>query len=151
MDFVLDEDDFDPYKFLIRLKAGDPAPILANMEKQWATIAPGFPLKYSFLDEDINRFYRAEEKYSQIVGWAGGLSIFLACLGLMGLAALAAVNRTKEIGIRKVLGANVTNIITLLSKDFIKLVLLATLSPINPIISPFSIVLMTCGKIKPSC
>ncbi len=120
-------EDYEPYKFLVRIKAGDPSPILAKMEKQWTTIAPGFPLKYSFLDEDINRFYRAEEKYSQIVGWAGGLSIFLACLGLMGLAALAAVNRTKEIGIRKVLGANVTGIIALLSKDFIKLVVLATL------------------------
>lgn len=130
-------EDYEPYKFLVRIKAGDPAPILAKMEQEWTAIVPGFPFKYSFLDEDIHRFYRAEEKYSQIVGWAGGLSIFLACLGLMGLAALAAVNRTKEIGIRKVLGANVRGIIALLSKDFIKLVLLATL-----IAAPISTYLM---------
>ena len=59
------------------------------------------------------------------MGWAGGISIFLACLGLFGLAALAAVNRTKEIGIRKVLGATIGGIVKLLSKDFLKLVLIA--------------------------
>jgi putative ABC transport system permease protein len=61
------------------------------------------------------------------VGWAGGISIFLARLGLLGLAALAAVNRTKEVGIRKVLGASVTGIVGLLSKDFLKLVVIALL------------------------
>jgi putative ABC transport system permease protein len=64
-------------------------------------------------------------RWSNIVGWAGGISIFLACLGLFGLAALAAVNRTKEIGIRKVLGASLTNVASLLSKDFLKLVIIA--------------------------
>ncbi|HMC84312.1 MAG TPA: FtsX-like permease family protein, partial [Chitinophagaceae bacterium] len=65
------------------------------------------------------------EKWSSIVGWAGGISIFLASLGLFGLAALAAVNRQKEIGIRKVLGASVATIVRLLSGDFLKLVLIA--------------------------
>ena len=88
---------------------------------------PEYPLKYSFLDEDLRRFYEGEERWGKIVGWAGGISIFLACLGLLGLAALAAVNRTKEVGIRKVLGASVTGIVGLLSKDFLKLVVIALL------------------------
>ena len=79
-------------------------------------------MKYSFLDEDVNNYYQAEQKWSGMVGWAAGISIFLACLGLLGLAALAAINRTKEIGGRKVLGASVANIITLLSKDFLQLI-----------------------------
>ncbi|HKB43415.1 MAG TPA: FtsX-like permease family protein, partial [Chitinophagaceae bacterium] len=82
-------------------------------------------LKYDFLDDNLNRFYKSESRWSNIVGWAGGISIFLACLGLFGLAALAAVNRTKEIGIRKVLGASLTGIVSLLSKDFLKLVVIA--------------------------
>jgi putative ABC transport system permease protein len=120
-------DDYQPYVFLTRLKEGNPSKALAKIEAEWAKVAPGLPFKYSFLDEDINRFYRAEVRYSKIVGLAGGISIFLACLGLMGLAALAAVNRTKEIGIRKVLGASVPAIIGLLSKDFLKLVTISFL------------------------
>ncbi len=88
---------------------------------------PDVPLQYSFLDEKLDAFYKAERRWSSIAGWAGGISIFLACLGLSGLAALAAVNRVKEIGIRKVLGASVTNIIALISKDFLKLVAIALL------------------------
>jgi putative ABC transport system permease protein len=84
-------------------------------------------VKYNFLDESLNNFYKSEQRWSSIVGWAGGISIFLACLGLFGLVSLAAANRTKEIGIRKVLGASVTNIVALLSKDFIKLVTAALL------------------------
>jgi len=83
------------------------------------------PMKYSFLDEDVNNYYRSEQKWTSIVGMAGGISIFLASLGLLGLATLAAVNRTKEIGIRKVLGASVSSVVVLLSKDFIRLIVLA--------------------------
>ncbi len=119
-------------KFLIKIPPGNPASAIARIKSSWNTIVPDFPFKYSFLDEDLDRFYRAEEKFGQIVGWAGGISIFLACLGLLGLAALSAANRTKEIGIRKVLGASIFSIIQLLSKDFLKLVILALLiaSPI---------------------
>ena len=84
-------------------------------------------MKYSFLDEDVNNYYQAEQKWSSMVAWAGGISIFLACLGLLGLAGLAAVNRTKEIGVRKVLGASVRNIIVLLSKDFLQLIVISFL------------------------
>ena len=106
---------------------------LRDMQKAWKSIAPGIPMKYSFLDEDINNYYQAEQKWSNIVGWAGGLSIFLACLGLLGLAAMAAINRTKEIGVRKVLGASVPTIIVLLSKDFLKLIVISFViaSPIS--------------------
>jgi putative ABC transport system permease protein len=114
-----------PGKFYIRLRSGDPSNTLAFLQATWKKLAPGFPLRYSFLDEDINRFYVYEERWSKVAGWAGGICIFLACLGLFGLAALAAANRTKEIGIRKVLGATVSSIVGLLSKDFLKLVLVA--------------------------
>ncbi len=98
---------------------------LSALTATWKSIVPELPFKYSFLDDNLNQFYKSEVRWSNIVGWAGGISIFLACLGLLGLASLAAVNRIKEIGIRKVLGASVTSIVTLLSKDFLKLVLLA--------------------------
>ena len=77
------------------------------------------------MDESLDNFYKAERRWSSIIGWAGGISVFLACLGLFGLAALSAVNRTKEIGIRKVLGASLPVIVKLLSKDFLKLVVIA--------------------------
>lgn len=119
--------DLQPDKFFVRIKSGDPAAALATLQSAWKGITADFPFKYSFLDEDLDRFYKKEQKWTSIVGWAGGISIFLACLGLFGLAALAAVNRTKEIGIRKVLGASVYNITTLLSRDFLKLIIIALL------------------------
>lgn len=119
--------DLVPKRFFVRIQAGDPAGTLAIMESAWKHIVPDYPFKYSFLDEDLNRFYKSEEKWSSILAWAGGISIFLACLGLFGLAALAASNRTKEIGIRKVMGASVPAIINLLSKSFLRLVFIAML------------------------
>jgi putative ABC transport system permease protein len=117
--------DYAAYKYFVRIKAGNPAAALEQMKKAWTSVVPDLPFKYDFLDENLDRFYKAEARWSSIVGWAGGISIFLACLGLLGLAALAAVNRTKEMGIRKVLGASVSNIIGLLSKDFLRLVVTA--------------------------
>ncbi len=117
--------DYTSYKYFVRIKPGNPAAALAAMQKSWNAIVGGLPFKYSFLDENLNRFYQEERRWSGIIGWAAGISIFLACLGLFGLTALVALNRSKEIGIRKVLGASVTGIIGLLSKDFLKLVLLA--------------------------
>jgi putative ABC transport system permease protein len=116
---------YTPYKYFVRIKSGDPSMAIGKLQAAWKSSEAELPFKYSFLDEDLNRFYKEEQKWSRIVGWAGGISIFLACLGLLGLAALAVVNRTKEIGIRKVLGASVTGIVTLISKDFLKLVIIA--------------------------
>jgi putative ABC transport system permease protein len=117
--------DYAPYKYFVRIKPGNPSAALADIGRVWKSIVPDLPLKYDFLDESLNRFYKSESRWSNIVGWAGGISIFLACLGLLGLAALASVNRTKEIGIRKVLGASVRDIIALLSKGFLKLIIIA--------------------------
>jgi putative ABC transport system permease protein len=117
--------DYAPYKYFVRIKPGNPSVALDQMKKAWAGIVADLPFKYEFLDESLDRFYKSESKWSNIVGWAGGISIFLACLGLFGLAALAAINRTKEIGIRKVLGASVTTVAGMLSKDFLKLVVIA--------------------------
>ncbi|HET6769053.1 MAG TPA: ABC transporter permease [Chitinophagaceae bacterium] len=117
--------DYAPYKFFVRIKPGSPAPALGAMQKAWSAVVADLPFKYSFLDESLDNFYKSERKWSNIIGWAGGISVFLACLGLFGLAALAAINRTKEIGIRKVLGASLPGIVKLLSKDFLKLVVFA--------------------------
>ena len=111
--------------FYIRINAGNPVSALSAIKKAWGKAAPGIPIRYSFLDEDINNYYRSEQRWDGIVGWAGGISIFLACLGLLGLAALAAINRTKEIGVRKILGASILNITNLLLKDFLKLILVS--------------------------
>ena len=117
--------NYAPHRYFVRLKAGDPAKALAAMQRTWNALVTDIPFNYVFLDENIENFYKSEVRWSRIIGWAGGISIFLACLGLLGLAALAAVNRTKEIGVRKVLGASVPDIIGLLSKDFLKLVAIA--------------------------
>ena len=117
--------NYVPHRYFVRLKAGDPANALAAMQKTWSNLVTDIPFSYVFLDENIENFYKSEVRWSRIIGLAGGISIFLACLGLLGLAALAAVNRTKEIGVRKVLGATIPNIIVLLSKDFLKLVAVA--------------------------
>ncbi len=124
--------DYAPYKFFVKIKAGNPAPALEAMQKAWSGIVVDLPFKFSFLDESLNQFYKTERKWSNITGWAGGISVFLACLGLFGLAALAAVNRTREIGIRKVLGASMSGIVKLLSTDFIKLVLISMLIAVPP-------------------
>ncbi len=115
--------DYAPYKFLVRLQPGNPASALASLKASWEGIASPLPFRYSFLDEDLDKFYQAEVRWGRIVGWAGGISIFLACLGLFGLTTLAAVNRIKEIGIRKILGASIRDIVGLLSKGFLRLIL----------------------------
>jgi putative ABC transport system permease protein len=111
--------------FYVRIKAGKQLQVIADMQKQWDNLLPGIPMKYSFLDEDINNYYQSEKTWSKIVGWASIMSIFLGCLGLLGLTTLAAVNRTKEIGIRKVLGSSSKGIAILLSKDILKPVIAA--------------------------
>lgn len=124
--------DYQPFRFFVRIGPGDPSKTLDALKNAWVGAEPVLPFRYHFLDERLDQFYAAEKRLGNIISWAGGISIFLACLGLLGLAALAVANRTREIGIRKVLGASVAGIATLLAKDFLKLVLLAILlaSPI---------------------
>jgi putative ABC transport system permease protein len=110
---------------IIKTKAAGITGLLATIKKNWDTLNPEAPFSYSFLDDRYNKTYQAEQNTGIILGIFAGLTIFVACLGLFGLATFTATQRTKEIGIRKVLGASVTAIISLLSKDFLKLVCIA--------------------------
>jgi putative ABC transport system permease protein len=107
---------------IVKTKTKDIAGLLASMEKQWKSFKPDLPFTYSFLDERFNEVYKAEQKTGQILGVFAGLTIFVGCLGLFGLATFTAEQRTKEIGVRKVLGASVAGIVALLSRDFLKLI-----------------------------
>ncbi|HMB89527.1 MAG TPA: ABC transporter permease [Rhodothermales bacterium] len=98
---------------------------LAAMEAAWQQVAPGQPFSYSFLDEDLDQLYASEQRLGKIFGTFAFLGIFVACLGLLGLAAFTAEQRTKEIGIRKVFGAGMPGLVLLLSKDFLRLVVIA--------------------------
>jgi putative ABC transport system permease protein len=101
--------------------------ILASLEEPWKSIFPGNPMDYFFLDQFFNRQYEHDQQFSRIFGLFTLLTIFIACLGLFGLASFMTIQRTKEIGIRKVLGSTNANIILLLSKGFIQLVIIANL------------------------
>ena len=112
---------------IVKVKTADVAGVLAGMQKLWTGLKAEAPFSYSFLDEDFNAIYKAEFNIGRILGIFAGLTIFVACLGLFGLATFTAEQRTREIGIRKVLGATVTHIVTMLSVDFLKLIGLAFL------------------------
>ncbi|HEU4553739.1 MAG TPA: FtsX-like permease family protein, partial [Chitinophaga sp.] len=109
----------------VQVAAGDLPNTVAAIEKQWNRLIPGRPFTYNFLDASFDRQYRGEERFGRLFLYFAMLAIFVSCLGLLGLVAYSTVQRTKEIGIRKVLGASVVNVVTLLSKDLIKLVFIA--------------------------
>ena len=111
----------------VRLSGGDYSNSIVEIENKWYEMAPGQPFDYQFMDEAFNTTYEAEQKLSRIFFIFSILSIFIACLGLFGLAAFNAEKRTKEIGVRKVLGATVGQISYRLTVDFLKLVGLAIL------------------------
>ena len=111
----------------VRMKAGNIADNIHILETAWKAIAPGQDFQYHFLDESLAAAYKQEQKSSVVVKIASALSVFIACMGLFGLATLTVSRRTKEIGIRKVMGASVIQIVQLLSKDFIMLVAVAAL------------------------
>lgn len=98
---------------------------ISKMEKAWKKVYPEDEFEYHFFDESILKFYEAEQHISGLLMWATGLAIFISCLGLMGLVIYTTTVRTKEIGVRKVLGASVAQIVSLIAKDFVLLVLLA--------------------------
>src|SRR5678816_2386244 len=106
-------------------EAGTWKTAIAKIEKAWKEIYPADDFTYSFFDEDIAKYYDAEKHISSLLKWATGLAVFISCLGLLGLVIYTTNQRTKEIGVRKVLGASVTQIVTMISGDFIRLVLLA--------------------------
>jgi ABC-type antimicrobial peptide transport system permease subunit len=110
---------------LIKLDSGDIPSTLANTESTWKTFFPDTPFEYHFLDEAYDKLYRTEQRMGTLFNYFTGLAIFISCLGLFGLASFMAEKRTKEIGIRKVLGASVSGVVILLNKEFIKWVLIA--------------------------
>jgi len=110
---------------IIRIEAGKTTQALAEIEKICKRLNPKFPFTYSFTDQEYARQYQSEQVVSKLSNYFAFLAIFISCLGLFGLATFTAEQRTKEIGIRKVLGASVAGIVGLLSKDFLKLVAIA--------------------------
>jgi putative ABC transport system permease protein len=108
-----------------RFKSQDTREVISMIEEHWKKLGPGLPFDYTFLDEDFGRMYSAEERLGEIFTVFAVLAIIIACLGLFALTAFTAEQRTKEIGIRKVLGASVSGIVVLLSKEFGKLILIA--------------------------
>ncbi|HUB60375.1 MAG TPA: ABC transporter permease [Puia sp.] len=116
----------DPGTLSIRIHSGSNVPsVLARVREKWSEVSPNEAFAYSFMEQDFEGLYRAEERVGQLFVTFSSLAILIACLGLFGLATYAAEQRTKEIGIRKVLGAGVTTIVGMLSGDFIRLVLLS--------------------------
>jgi putative ABC transport system permease protein len=99
--------------------------LITQIQSKWKAMAPGLPFSYRFLDESFDEMYRSEQRVGKLAVIFSVLAIFIACLGLFGLATFIAEQRTKEIGIRKVLGASVQGIVKMLSKDFVKLVAIA--------------------------
>jgi putative ABC transport system permease protein len=98
---------------------------IEKTKKAFKVIYPNDDFYYGFFDEDIAKYYTQEQNISSLLKWATGLAVFISCLGLLGLVMYTTTQRTKEIGVRKVLGATVSQLVTLLSKDFVRLVLIA--------------------------
>jgi putative ABC transport system permease protein len=108
-----------------RFSTTDISALISTIEGKYKAASPEMPFKYEFLDEAFDTMYRQEQRVGKVALTFAFLAILIACLGLFGLATYIAEQRTKEIGIRKVLGASVSSIVSMLSKDFIKLVLIA--------------------------
>ncbi len=102
-------------------------PLVKQVEGKWKAMAPGMPFSYRFLDDSFNNMYQSEQRVGKVAITFAVLAILIACLGLFGLVTYMSEQRTKEIGVRKVLGASVTNLVTMLSSDFLKLVGIAAL------------------------
>ena len=123
MIFRLRPDNRNAYS--LKIGTGNIQATIAAIEKIWKGVYPDNDFAYSFYDESIAKFYESEQHTSKLLTWATGLSILISCLGLLGLAMFTTNLRTKEIGVRKVLGATVTQIVTLLSTELVLLVILA--------------------------
>jgi putative ABC transport system permease protein len=111
--------------YSIKIGAGDLPATIASIQKSWDRFFPNDPFEYFFLDESFNEQYKADTRFGSVFGLFATLAILIACFGLLGLSAYNVLQRTKEIGIRKVLGATVQQLIVLLSKEFFYLVLVA--------------------------
>jgi ABC-type antimicrobial peptide transport system permease subunit len=110
---------------LIRTKPGKTEEALAGIGSVYKELNPDFPFNYQFLDQEFNKLYRSEQVIAKLSNLLAPLAILISCLGLLGLALFSAEQRIKEIGIRKVLGASIAGVVSLLSRDFLKLVIIA--------------------------
>ena len=115
------------YVALVKLKPGNLPEKIEQVKNAHGRFAPAYPFEYSFLDQNFDFFYKKDLRQQKILDIFSGLAILIACLGLFGLTSFTVVKRTREIGVRKVLGSSVQNIILLLSKELLKPVLLSTL------------------------
>jgi|APTNR8051073442_1049403.scaffolds.fasta_scaffold00003_366 putative ABC transport system permease protein len=111
----------------VRLTPGDPAKKIKLLGELWKKFAPNSPFEYSFVDQNFDAKFRSEQRLSEVILVFTALAVFIACLGLFGLATFAAEQRSKEISIRKIMGATVSQMVILLSKNFVKLILVALL------------------------
>ncbi|MBL7959408.1 ABC transporter permease [bacterium] len=109
----------------VRIAPKDFRETITFIENKWNVLVPEFPFEFFFLDEDLSKMYQSQDNLARLVGYFASLAVSVACLGLFALASFTAEQRTKEIGIRKVLGASVSGVVALLSKEFLKLVLLS--------------------------
>jgi putative ABC transport system permease protein len=114
-------------KIMVKIKAGTEVATIERLKKFYSEFNPGFPFEFTFLDDEYQALYESENKVAALSKYFTGLAIIISCLGLFGLAAFSAERRTKEIGVRKVLGSSVPRIIFLLSGDFTKIVLASML------------------------
>ncbi len=122
----INKDDVGYYNYiLVKLRPGSIATSMELLREKWKEMAPDKPFDYTFLDEDVANQYASYKRWMNIMGLATGFAILISCLGLFGLAGINALNRTKEIGIRKVMGAETENIFLLLNKQFIWLALIS--------------------------
>jgi putative ABC transport system permease protein len=111
--------------FTMKISGGAIPKTIAALQDKWKDIAPQRPLAYSFLDDSFNKQYSTEERFGQLFLYFSVLAIFISCLGLLGLASYSTLQRTREIGIRKVMGASIFGIVNMLSKEFLVLVIIA--------------------------
>ena len=114
-------------RLLVRIHPENVPGTIAFIKEQWEKLAPNHAFNFSFIDEDLDKQYKKEERWNQMIQYATGFAIFIAALGAFGLAALATTRRTKEIGIRKVLGASQSQILSLLSREFVLYTALSSL------------------------
>jgi putative ABC transport system permease protein len=126
MDGLVIAPNDDRRVFCIKIKPGNIPATIKTITNIYSRVAPVYPFEYSFLDQKFDNLYKTDIRQQTILSVFSGLAIFIACLGLFGLASFTATKRTKEIGVRKVLGSSTGNIVVLLSKDLLRPVLIAT-------------------------
>ncbi|HWV64212.1 ABC transporter permease, partial [Chitinophaga sp.] len=125
--FAIRLDPLQTYRILVKVKMGKDKETVRQIKQVYQQYDPGFPFDYKFLDKEYQAQYATEGRVAVLSKYFAGLAILISCLGLFGLAAFTAQRRRKEIGIRKVLGASAASVLLMLSRDFVKLVLVAVL------------------------